>query len=99
MGIGAWGGLGDAQPADRRKQIALWLFRPTGAGLTLLISSREDCSGHGLPFRPRWRHSRCAQDSCRLAVTPDFGSPGPQTDVPPIIVAVADLSRVGRSLF
>jgi hypothetical protein len=81
MGIGAWGGLGDAQPVDRRKQIALWLFRPTGAGLTLLISSREDCSGHGLPFRLRWRHSRCAPDSCRLAVPPDFGSRGPTTEV------------------
>jgi len=36
MGIGVWGGLSDAQPADRRKQIALWLFRPMGAGLTHL---------------------------------------------------------------
>jgi hypothetical protein len=43
---------------------------------------RASGQGHGLPSRLRWRQSRCAPDSCRLAAPPDFGSPGLEADSP-----------------
>jgi hypothetical protein len=62
----------DGQQTDRESE--------KGAKRTSADVPRS-AEGHGLPSRLRWRNSRCTPDSCRLAAAPNFGSPGPHSDI------------------